>query len=192
MTSFGASNSARPLRPSPTRWSTAPALPCVTTSNGSGNLGLSAGAASPDGAQHRHQCGICTEYDAGPRAAGSGAHKPLVTGAHRSNSLAICVFPKHAGTLTPHEDSGKTALVHARCSVEMARALGWGEVAPFYINLESPQPASRNTKAGRAACAAEGRSSAVRHHLVWWGSPHGGRICRLVARKTHPCRVSTG
>lgn len=30
----------------------------------------------------------------------------------------------------------------------MARALGWGEVAPFYIDLESPVPASGVPKPG--------------------------------------------
>ena len=56
-------------------------------------------------------------------------------------------FPESAGTLTPHEDIGKR-LWFTRDQRAMAQALGWGEVAPFYIDLESPVPESGVPKPG--------------------------------------------
>lgn len=46
-------------------------------------------------------------------------------------------FPEQRSWLTPADDTGKK-LWFVRDHQAMARALGWGEVAPFYIDLESP------------------------------------------------------
>jgi surfeit locus 1 family protein len=56
-------------------------------------------------------------------------------------------FPETAGALTPAENIGKR-LWFTRDHLAMARALGWGEVAPFYIDLEQPVPASGIPKPG--------------------------------------------
>jgi cytochrome oxidase assembly protein ShyY1 len=56
-------------------------------------------------------------------------------------------FPEAAGMLTPAEDPGKR-LWFARDHLSMARALGWGEVAPFYIDLETPVPDNAIPKPG--------------------------------------------
>ena len=48
-------------------------------------------------------------------------------------------FPESAGLLTPTANADKR-LWFARDHLAIARALGWGEVAPFYIDLESPAP----------------------------------------------------
>jgi surfeit locus 1 family protein len=60
-------------------------------------------------------------------------------------------FPEAAGTLTPPENLAKR-LWFTRDHLAMARALGWGEggtpVAPFYIDLEQPAPASGIPKPG--------------------------------------------
>jgi cytochrome oxidase assembly protein ShyY1 len=56
-------------------------------------------------------------------------------------------FPESAGALTPPENLAKR-LWFTRDHLAMARALGWGEVAPFYIDLESPAPASGIPKPG--------------------------------------------
>ncbi len=60
-------------------------------------------------------------------------------------------FPESAGTLTPPENRAKR-LWFTRDHLAMARALGWGEagkpVAPFYIDLEQPVPASGIPKPG--------------------------------------------
>ena len=60
-------------------------------------------------------------------------------------------FPEAAGLLTPQENPAKR-LWFTRDHLAMARALGWGEggrpVAPFYIDLEQPVPASGIPKPG--------------------------------------------
>jgi surfeit locus 1 family protein len=60
-------------------------------------------------------------------------------------------FPEAAGTLTPPENLTKR-LWFTRDHLAMARALGWGEggrpLAPFYIDLEQPVPASGIPKPG--------------------------------------------
>jgi surfeit locus 1 family protein len=60
-------------------------------------------------------------------------------------------FPEAAGLLMPPENLANR-LWFARDHLAMARALGWGEggtpVAPFYIDLEQPVPASGIPKPG--------------------------------------------
>jgi surfeit locus 1 family protein len=56
-------------------------------------------------------------------------------------------FPESAGTLTPQEDLAKR-LWFTRDHLVMAKALGWGEVAPFYIDLEAPVQESGIPKPG--------------------------------------------
>jgi len=70
----------------------------------------------------------------------------LVTGAPVTLSGYIR-FPERPGTLTPKEDLPKR-LWFARDHRAMAAALGWGEVAPFYVDLESPVPDSGTPKPG--------------------------------------------
>lgn len=48
-------------------------------------------------------------------------------------------FPEAAGWLTPAENRAKR-LWFVRDHLAMASALGWGSVAPFYIDLERPVP----------------------------------------------------
>jgi surfeit locus 1 family protein len=56
-------------------------------------------------------------------------------------------FPETAGVLTPAENMAKR-LWFTRDHLAIARALGWGKVAPFYIDLEAPVPASGIPKPG--------------------------------------------
>jgi len=60
-------------------------------------------------------------------------------------------FPETAGALTPPENIAKR-LWFTRDHQVMARALGWAEagrpVAPFYVDLEAPAPASGTPKPG--------------------------------------------
>jgi cytochrome oxidase assembly protein ShyY1 len=56
-------------------------------------------------------------------------------------------FPAAGGPLTPAENHDKR-LWFARDVSAMAKALGWGDVAPFYIDLESPVPANGIPKPG--------------------------------------------
>lgn len=56
-------------------------------------------------------------------------------------------FPERAGWLTPAENRDKR-LWFTRDHLAMARTLGWGEVAPFYVDLETPVPANGIPKPG--------------------------------------------
>jgi cytochrome oxidase assembly protein ShyY1 len=59
-------------------------------------------------------------------------------------------FPDSAGLLTPQENLGKR-LWFTRDTSAMAQKLGWnqrGQVAPFYVDLESPEPDSGVPKPG--------------------------------------------
>jgi cytochrome oxidase assembly protein ShyY1 len=80
------------------------------------------------------------------RAQQDRAVKPLVTNAPVTLTGYIR-FPETAGVLTPSENIAKR-LWFARDHLAMARALGWGEVAPFYIDLEQPVPSSGIPKPG--------------------------------------------
>jgi cytochrome oxidase assembly protein ShyY1 len=56
-------------------------------------------------------------------------------------------FPEGGGLLTPAENRN-TRLWFTRDHRAMARTLGWGEVAPFYIDLETPDPDNGIPKPG--------------------------------------------
>ncbi len=56
-------------------------------------------------------------------------------------------FPEAAGWLTPAENRDKR-LWFARDQLSMATGLGWGTVAPFYIDLETPVPDNAIPKPG--------------------------------------------
>jgi surfeit locus 1 family protein len=74
------------------------------------------------------------------------AVKPLMTGEPVTLS-GYLRFPEKAGVLTPSENSARR-LWFTRDHLAMARVLGWGAVAPFYIDLEQPVPASGIPKPG--------------------------------------------
>jgi len=56
-------------------------------------------------------------------------------------------FPERAGLLTPPENPAKR-LWFVRDHLSMTQALSWGEVAPFYIDLETPVPENGIPKPG--------------------------------------------
>lgn len=70
----------------------------------------------------------------------------LVTGAPVAMTGYIR-FPEKPGTFTPDQDAAKR-LWFSRDHRAMAQALGWGDVAPFYIDLEAPVPPSGIPKPG--------------------------------------------
>jgi cytochrome oxidase assembly protein ShyY1 len=72
------------------------------------------------------------------RAVQDRAAKKLVTG-EPVTLTGYIRFPEAPGWLTPAENRTKR-LWFARDQQLMARALGWGTVAPFYIDLERPVP----------------------------------------------------
>lgn len=81
------------------------------------------------------------------RAQQDRAIRRMITGAPVTMT-GYLRFPETAGLLTPHEDIAKR-LWFTRDPRAMAQALHWGDVAPFYIDLESPVPESGIPKPGR-------------------------------------------
>jgi cytochrome oxidase assembly protein ShyY1 len=74
-------------------------------------------------------------------------------------------FPESAGALTPAENPVKR-LWFTRDHLAMARALGWGEAAPFYIDLETPAPASGIPKPG--ALEVHLKDDHLQYALTWF------------------------
>ena len=64
----------------------------------------------------------------------------LITGAPLSMT-GYLRFPESSGLLTPAQNLA-ARLWFVRDHRAMAKALGWGEVAPFYVDLETPVPQS--------------------------------------------------
>jgi cytochrome oxidase assembly protein ShyY1 len=79
-------------------------------------------------------------------------------------------FPEAAGTLTPAENAAKR-LWFTRDHLAMARALGWGEggkqIAPFYIDLEQPVPASGVPKPGPLEVHL--KDDHMQYAITWFG-----------------------
>ena len=91
-------------------------------------------------------------------------------------------FPENAGTLTPPENLDKR-LWFTRDHLAMARALGWGE--GDCAVLHRPRAAcarERHSEARPAHRPSQGRSPAIRHHLVYSGLRRRDRVRRVVAR----------
>jgi surfeit locus 1 family protein len=75
-------------------------------------------------------------------------------------------FPEAAGALTPHDDLAKR-LWFTRDQRAMAQALNWGDVAPFYIDLESPVPASSIPKPG--PLDVQLKDDHMQYAITWFG-----------------------
>jgi cytochrome oxidase assembly protein ShyY1 len=79
-------------------------------------------------------------------------------------------FPETAGVLTPAENPAKR-LWFTRDHLAMARALGWGgdglKVAPFYIDLQQPVPASGVPKPGPLEVHL--KDDHLQYAITWFG-----------------------
>jgi cytochrome oxidase assembly protein ShyY1 len=75
-------------------------------------------------------------------------------------------FPVAAGVLTPDEEHAKR-LWFTRDHMAMAHALGWGDVAPFYIDLETPVPPSGVPKPGPLSVHL--KDDHMQYAITWFG-----------------------
>jgi cytochrome oxidase assembly protein ShyY1 len=79
-------------------------------------------------------------------------------------------FPEAPGLLTPSENSAKR-LWFTRDHLAMARALGWGQggrpIAPFYVDLEQPVPASGIPKPGPLEVHL--KDDHLQYAITWFG-----------------------
>jgi cytochrome oxidase assembly protein ShyY1 len=90
---------------------------------------------------------------------------PLVTGAP-ATLTGYLRFPEAGGVLTPREDPVKR-LWFARDLHSMSAVLNWDEVAPFYIDLESPVPASGTPKP--APLSVHLKDDHLQYAITWFG-----------------------
>jgi cytochrome oxidase assembly protein ShyY1 len=74
-------------------------------------------------------------------------------------------FPEAAGALTAAENRDKR-LWFTRDHLAMAKALGWGDVAPFYIDLETPVPDNGIPKPG--PLSPHLRDEHMQYALTWF------------------------
>jgi cytochrome oxidase assembly protein ShyY1 len=86
-------------------------------------------------------------------------------------------FPEAAVLWTPHEDRAKR-LWFLRDQRAMASALGWGEVAPFYIDLEAPVPANGLPKPGPLEVHL--KDNHMQYAITWFGLAAAVGIAFLV------------
>lgn len=89
----------------------------------------------------------------------------LVTGAPEMLTGYIR-FSEKSGSFTPDADVNKR-LWFLRDHRAMAQRLGWGEVAPFYIDLESPVPASGVPKPGPLHVHL--KDNHLQYAITWFG-----------------------
>jgi surfeit locus 1 family protein len=75
-------------------------------------------------------------------------------------------FPEAQGMLSPGPNTAKR-LWFTRDHLAMARLLGWGSVAPFYIDLEGPLPASGIPKPGRLEVHL--KDDHMQYAITWFG-----------------------
>jgi len=75
-------------------------------------------------------------------------------------------FPERSGWLTPAPDVGKR-LWFSRDPLGMAQVLGWGVVAPFYVDLETPAPQSGSP--GPGPLQVELPDNHLQYAITWFG-----------------------
>jgi cytochrome oxidase assembly protein ShyY1 len=89
----------------------------------------------------------------------------LVTGAPVTLTGYIR-FPEVAAALTPRENIAKR-LWFTRDHLAIARGLGWGEVAPFYVDLETPAPEGGIPKPGPLEVHL--KDDHLQYAITWFG-----------------------
>lgn len=116
------------------------------------------------------------------RAQQDRAVKPLQSGAPLEMT-GYLRFPEMPGRLTPGPDAIKR-LWFARDAAMMADVLRWGPIAPFYIDLETPAPASGVPKPG--ALEVHLKDDHLQYAITWFGLALvvlGGFTAWLVQRR---------
>lgn len=80
--------------------------------------------------------------------------------------VGVMRWPEPAGWFTPKDDPGHN-LWFVRDPVAIAAAKGWGEVAPFFVEMESPQPPGGLPHAGPLKVNL--RNEHLQYALTWYG-----------------------
>jgi surfeit locus 1 family protein len=80
--------------------------------------------------------------------------------------LGVMRWPEAPGPFSPSQDTAPN-LWFVRDPIAMAVAKGWGDVAPFYVELEGPQPPGGLPQAG--ALKANLRNEHLQYAITWYG-----------------------
>ena len=80
--------------------------------------------------------------------------------------VGVMRWPQPRSAFSPNDDPGRN-LWFVRDPVAIASAKGWGDVAPFFIELESPQPASGLPRAGTLNVNL--RNEHLQYAITWYG-----------------------
>jgi surfeit locus 1 family protein len=84
----------------------------------------------------------------------------------RADLVGVMRWPESCGVFSPKDDPSRN-LWFVRDPAAIAAAKGWGEVAPFYIELESPQPPGGLPRAG--PLKANLRNEHLQYAITWYG-----------------------
>jgi len=96
--------------------------------------------------------------DPATRAAGEISDSVEMVGAMR--------WPEPRGTFSPADEPGRN-LWFVRDQLAMAAAKGWGEVAPFFVELEAPKPPGGLPHPG--ALTVNLRNEHLQYAITWYG-----------------------
>ncbi len=80
--------------------------------------------------------------------------------------VGVMRWPEPRGLFTARDDPQRN-LWFVRDQMAVAAAKGWGGVAPFYVELESPQPPGGLPRAG--ALKVDLRNAHLQYALTWYG-----------------------
>ncbi|PWT88918.1 MAG: surfeit 1 protein [Proteobacteria bacterium] len=114
----------------------------------------------PSGEQIVVNRGFVPEGRQQPSTRGDGE----IAGPHES--VGVMRWPEERGLFVPMDDPERN-LWFARDPVAIAVAKGWGEVPPFYIDLEEPQPPGGLPRPGRLQPNL--RNAHLEYALTWYG-----------------------
>jgi surfeit locus 1 family protein len=80
--------------------------------------------------------------------------------------IGVLRWPEQRGVFAP-KDEPERNLWFVRDPAAIAAAKGWGEVAPFYVELEGPQPPGGLPRAG--ALKPNLRNEHLQYAITWYG-----------------------
>jgi cytochrome oxidase assembly protein ShyY1 len=75
-------------------------------------------------------------------------------------------WPESRGAFSPKDDPDRN-IWFVRDPVAIAAAKSWGEVAPFFVELESPQPSGGLPRPG--ALKVNLRNEHLQYAITWYG-----------------------
>jgi surfeit locus 1 family protein len=87
-------------------------------------------------------------------------------GSDSVDMLGIMRWPQPGGYFTPKDDPGHN-LWFARDHIAIAAGKGWGDVAPFYVDLETPAPPGGFPRPGTPTVQL--RNEHLQYAVTWYG-----------------------